>query len=418
MREVRSLIIGAGVSGLSYGSRCKGAYLIVEKEKVPGGLCRTFHQDGYIWDYAGHFFHFATQEMREYFETRISKEEMVCCKKNTKIFYKGQYIDYPFQKNIHQLPKQEFIDCLYDLHFRKQQDVYINFETMLYGKFGKSITEKFLKPYNEKLYACDLNTLDADAMGRFFPYASETEIIGNMRQSSGKSYNDMFEYPKDGAQKFIDVLLEDIDENKLLLGVSVQQIDKDKRIAVLSNGERVKYQYLINTMPLDKFVDMCFPEEQKKGYTIFSANKVVVFNLGFDRESDVKGIHWVYYPEGEYCFYRVGFYNHILGTNRMSLYVELGCDTDDNINENEMLNRVLKDLKKCGIVSGQQLQSYNCLEMNPAYVHITEKSNQYVKEIFRRMESYGIFSVGRYGGWQYCSIEDCMVEATALARRL
>ena len=39
------------------------------------------------------------------------------------------------------------------------------------GKFGKSITEMFLKPYNEKLYACDLTKLDKDAMGRFFPYA-------------------------------------------------------------------------------------------------------------------------------------------------------------------------------------------------------------------------------------------------------
>lgn len=39
---------------------------------------------------------------------------------------------------------------------------------MLYGKFGKSIVEKFLKPYNEKLYAVDLTKLDVDAMGRFF----------------------------------------------------------------------------------------------------------------------------------------------------------------------------------------------------------------------------------------------------------
>ncbi len=39
---------------------------------------------------------------------------------------------------------------------------------MLYEKFGKNISEKFLVPYNEKLYACDLNMLDSDAMGRFF----------------------------------------------------------------------------------------------------------------------------------------------------------------------------------------------------------------------------------------------------------
>ena len=33
---------------------------------------------------------------------------------------------------------------------------------MLYGKFGVSIVEKFLRPYNEKLYAVDLRKLDKD----------------------------------------------------------------------------------------------------------------------------------------------------------------------------------------------------------------------------------------------------------------
>ena len=41
---------------------------------------------------------------------------------------------------------------------------------MLYARFGRS-TPKFLIPYNEKLYATDLATLDKDAMGRFFPHA-------------------------------------------------------------------------------------------------------------------------------------------------------------------------------------------------------------------------------------------------------
>ena len=54
---------------------------------------------------------------------------------------------------------------------------------MLYGKFGKSIVEKFLKPYNEKLYATDLRNLDVDAMGRFFPYADKEAIINNMKNS-------------------------------------------------------------------------------------------------------------------------------------------------------------------------------------------------------------------------------------------
>ncbi len=174
--DCKYLIIGAGVSGLTFANFINhDDYLILEKEAEPGGYCRTIYQDGYIWDYAGHFFHFATDKVKEIFKNRISSEELIYKDKCTKIFYKDKIIDFPFQTNIHQLEKEEFIDCLYDLYFRKNEDPNGNFTSflnMLYSKFGISITEKFLKPYNEKLYACDLNELDKDAMGRFFPYAN------------------------------------------------------------------------------------------------------------------------------------------------------------------------------------------------------------------------------------------------------
>ena len=141
-------------------------------------------------------FSFDNQDIKKFFNEKISQEDIIISEKVTKIYYKGNYIDYPFQKNIHQLPKNEFINCLYDLFNKEEKEQYNNFEEMLYGKFGKSITEKFLKPYNEKVYACLLNDLDADGMGRFFPYADIKEIIDNMRHTQDHSYNKEFLYPK------------------------------------------------------------------------------------------------------------------------------------------------------------------------------------------------------------------------------
>lgn len=64
------------------------------------------------------------------------------------------------------MPKEELLECLYDL-FTTNTDAYTTFQEMLYAKFGKSIADKFLIPYNTKLYACNLDSLDKDAMGRF-----------------------------------------------------------------------------------------------------------------------------------------------------------------------------------------------------------------------------------------------------------
>ena len=55
---------------------------------------------------------------------------------------------------------------------------------------------------------------------------------------------------------------------------------------------------------------------------------LLVFNLGFDRKGP-PGVHWTYYPQRELCFYRAGFYDNIFGTDRMSLYVEIGYPKDE-----------------------------------------------------------------------------------------
>ena len=52
------LIIGAGISGLSYANFIENDFFIVEKESEPGGYCKTIKRNGFVWDYSGHFFHF------------------------------------------------------------------------------------------------------------------------------------------------------------------------------------------------------------------------------------------------------------------------------------------------------------------------------------------------------------------------
>ena len=177
-RNVKYLIIGAGISGLTFANYADGDYLIVEKEDEVGGYCRTIKEKDYVWDYAGHFFHFSTDEFKKRFIDSVDEDEIIYKDKNTKIIYKGELVDYPFQTNIHQLEKSEFIDCLYDLFHKEEKEEYDNFLDMLYGKFGKSIVEKFLKPYNEKLYAVDLTTLDKDAMLEYVQ-KSGGKIIAN-----------------------------------------------------------------------------------------------------------------------------------------------------------------------------------------------------------------------------------------------
>ena len=104
------LIIGAGITGLSYALfRKNHDYIIFEKEKTIGGYCRTTKRNGYVWDYSGHFFHFRDPDIKKVIMGALPVEETVNVVKQTSIRYGDRLIDFPFQNNIHQLPKEEFI---------------------------------------------------------------------------------------------------------------------------------------------------------------------------------------------------------------------------------------------------------------------------------------------------------------------
>jgi protoporphyrinogen oxidase len=421
MESVRTLIIGAGMSGLATAAFIKDSdYLVLERDGEIGGYCKTVKQDGFVWDYSGHFFHFKNKEIADYLHARMPKQSILDVEKKSFIHYRGQMVDFPFQKNIHQLPKEELIECLVDLYFARlpgqPAQPENNFEEMLYARFGRGIAEKFLIPYNEKLYACRLSSLDKNAMGRFFPHADLTDIIRNMRTPDNASYNAKFTYPEGGAIEYVKAIASELKPAQIALGEKLLSLDLERRVAKTDKRE-LKYERVVSSAPFDKLLAAANLLDDK---SVWSWNKVLVFNLGFDKKGP-RDVHWIYYPDRSLCFYRVGFYDNIFDTDRMSLYVEIGYPAAHNVDQNEvelMLRRTLTDLGRAGVVDDHELVSHHSVVLDPAYVHITERSMREHKKYKQQLAAHGVHTLGRYGGWTYCSIEDNVIEARALVEAI
>ncbi|MCF4098412.1 protoporphyrinogen/coproporphyrinogen oxidase [Maritalea mediterranea] len=411
------IVLGAGVTGLTFANSVNASVKIFEQSEEAGGYCRTTKRGPYTWDRAGHFFHFRDMRMKSFFERHVLGENYVSVKKHTLIYFNKNWIDFPFQSNIHQLPKSDYITCLIDAYLASKSEVdNSSFKAFVRSKYGRGISDRFLIPYNEKLYATDLNNLEASSMGRFFPDVDFDDIILQPLQKGAESYNSTFLYPKKGASQLIDFLVGALPQNaELNLNSPVSSINLiDKTVTV--GEETFEYSTLVSTTPLNRLIKLCGLKEQDDLKEL-TANAVLVYNIGFDSET-VKKFHWAYFP-GDEVFYRVGSYDHIFGDPFASLYVEIGLPKGEFDPSNFGLERVVEDLKRVGIIPHTaNVVDFEKVIMDPAYVHITSSAERRKLELFDVLREADVYSVGRYGEWKYCSIEDNMLDAINVAEKI
>ncbi len=77
---------------------------------------------------------------------------------------------------------------------------------------------------------------------------------------------------------------------------------------ILNDGSEISYEYLINTSPLNRFLTLF--DEEKKMHELqsrLSYNKVLVFNLGFNKKSKYTKEHWFYIPDKKINFTGLDF---------------------------------------------------------------------------------------------------------------
>jgi len=228
--------------GLSFANwwraRHPGAHVVV----LEGGsrarrLLRTVVRDGFVWDYSGHFFHFKDPAIEAWLRARMPGQEVRTVEKRSTIRYAGRdnRLSVPeahppaAARRVPRVPGRPVFCVPAPVRRGPAEAPPRSFGEMLYRRLGKGITDKFLRPYNEKLYATDLDRLDVDAMGRFFPHADLADIIANMRPkppgAGDGGYNATFTYPAGGAVQYVHALLHDLPPGTVSCGEPVTAID-------------------------------------------------------------------------------------------------------------------------------------------------------------------------------------------------
>lgn len=417
-------VLGGGISGLTFANLVKDSE-VLEKENEFGGLMRSVREDGYTFDLGSHIIFSKNKEVLGYVLDLLG-DNKIAHRRNTKILYKGMKVKYPFENGLGDLPKEEAFDCLADYmetyvsREKGELEAPTDFSGWMHYRFGKSITEKYLYPYNRKIWDYPPERMDLFWVEGRVPQPPLREVIKAAMgmESEGYTHQLNFHYPaKGGIQAITDAIAENVGDDRLVNDFEVESVKKEDGMFIV-NGKRL-YSKLVSTMHIKDFLDIYegTPQEVREAASDLKWNSIHLAMLGLDRK-DASDIHWAYIPDPDVLPNRISFPSnyspHVAPEGHSSLLAEMTFSPEGDkakMGKEEVMERTVDDLHRIGLIDKKDIAFSKLVTCKYAYVvyDLDYKRNMAVIEDYVKKE--GITLLGRFSEFGYYNFDKCIEKA-------
>ena len=416
----RYVIIGAGPTGLGAARRLselgEKSFIVLEKNSWAGGLASSFKDEkGFTWDIGGHvmFSHY------EYYDKLIDdvlKGGYTEHLRESWVRMLDRWVPYPFQNNIRHLPNQEKWDCVRGLlPGERSEKTPENFLEWIHSIFGKGIARLFMEPYNYKVWATPPEKMAYSWIGERVSLVDLRSVLKNVlleRDELSWGPNNKFKFPLKGGTGTIFRNLAKTISSNIKYNSQVVEINSRAKFVKDAEGNIFEYDCLLNTAPIDILTMhwLASPAQNMiNAAASLKHNSVVVAGIGLST-SRPDSRCWMYFPENNNPFYRVtNFHNYSPNNTPIpkkgrALMCEVSYSNDKVIDKKNILQQVEDGLVNTEMLKEEERKdiiSRWSINVDYGYPIPCLQRDEALKVLQPALESMGIYSRGRFGGWKY-----------------
>ena len=421
-------ILGGGLAGITVAAHLGQECEVLEKESRGGGHCQTVQEQGFTYDAGGpHIIFSRNQAMVDYMVSLLG-DNVNRARRNSKVFYKGRYVKYPFENGLYDLDPQDRFECLYHYVKNDYPPPKSNFKEWIYHHFGKGLAEKYLIPYNEKIWNVPAEQLGLEWVDGRVPKPPLEDVIKAAVgvASEGYTHQLYFNYPlRGGIESLTRALQQRV--RKIVPDFTVEHIWREGSKWCVSNDWITRrYDKLVSTIPIQELayalVDV--PREIRAATDSLRYNSLITIAVGLD-SARLPDYSSIYVPDPEVRFHRLSFpaefspYNAPAG--KSIIEAEITTNPGDGTHEmtdEAILADVTGDLAAMDLVRPSEVCYGKVIRTKYGYVVQDDNYRKNLKKAKDYFERIGIPLCGRVAEFEYINMDVCIERGQKLAQRL
>lgn len=401
VRQCRYLILGGGPAGLTFANILLDAgednFLLLEKEEIAGGLCRTVYVDGQPVDIGGgHILDARNKRVDEYMFRFLPQEKWNSFSRDSQIYFKGNLMGSPFEAYIWQMPVPEQVEYLKSIAVagcNQGTDKPEKFVDWITWKLGKKIADDYMLPYNRKMFSKNLNKLGTYWLEKLPDVSFEDTLYSCLehRFFGKQPCHTEFYYPKEEGFGENFIRMQKRIGDRFIGKANIKKLDVVKREV----NDEFKAENIIVAMPWTEFTELpSMPDNIVAGVRRleYSSVQIDYYAESLPYETTAQ---WLYYPGEEYSFHRImAMENFALGSH--------GYWTETNGDRIGLNNRK---------------STYHYLNKY-AYPHNTLDKPEIMSQLLDYCKTNNVYGLGRWGEWSHFNADVVMDRAMDLAHKL